>query len=97
VRSFTNSASYYGTYDQAGDVSNWNDAVRYNSQRGVRGGSWEEAPGDFESSNRYLSLPVSNTEGFRVANVPAPEPTSVMLIVLGAGMLASGRRRLRNW
>ena len=52
VGSFTNSASAYGTYDQAGDVFNWNDAVILSSYRGGRGGSWGSTSGAIASSDR---------------------------------------------
>ena len=35
---YSNSASYYGTFDQGGNVIEWNDAV-ITSSRGLRGGS----------------------------------------------------------
>ena len=40
VGAFTNSASAYGTYDQAGDVWNWNDSVIDGINRGLRGDAW---------------------------------------------------------
>jgi len=98
VGSFTNSASSYGTYDQTGNVYNWTDAVSTPS-RGFRGGDWYE---DYHtlgsSSSGYFSGAVGQNAivGFRVANLPAPEPTSVMLIGLGGVLLASRRRRLKN-
>ncbi len=48
VGSYVNSASYYGTYDQSGNVWEWNDAVILSpdpstpSSRGVRGGSFSQ-------------------------------------------------------
>ncbi len=38
VGAFTQADSYYGTYDQGGNVWEWNDTI-IGSSRGVRGGS----------------------------------------------------------
>ena len=93
VGSFTNSASYYGTYDQSGDVLNWNDAVISSSYRGGRGGYWSGYSGALASSYRYFNDPTNEAKsvGFRVAN--APEPNSLMLLGLGGIILASLRRK----
>ena len=76
VGSFTNSASAYGTYDQAGDVFNWNDAVIMGSYRGGRGGSWGSTSGALASSDRDSGYDSPTFEGyavgFRVANLPEP-------------------------
>jgi formylglycine-generating enzyme len=36
---FSSSAGSYGTFDQGGNVMEWNDAVVGTNQRGVRGGA----------------------------------------------------------
>ena len=49
VGAFTQADSYYGTFDQGGNVSEWNDAVEPGiPSRGFRGGSW----GDSEANLR---------------------------------------------
>jgi formylglycine-generating enzyme required for sulfatase activity len=37
---FENSASPYGTFDQTGNVAEWNETAATASSRGVRGGDW---------------------------------------------------------
>jgi|APTNR8051073442_1049403.scaffolds.fasta_scaffold20866_2 sulfatase modifying factor 1 len=70
--SFPGSASFYGTFDQGGNVFEWNDAVITASYRGLRGGSWSgDSGGDYlQSSSRFQNNPDSerNTIGFRVAS-----------------------------
>jgi len=79
---FSNSGSAYGTFDQAGNVWEWNDAV-IGSSRGRRGGAWGSGYG-LQSSDRNGSGPAFelNDVGFRVASVPA---SPAMLVLLGAG------------
>jgi len=93
VGAFTNSASAYGTYDQNGDVYNWNDANIGGSCRGLRGGSWGSFSGNLQSSYRNYGNPAYEViyVGFRVATVP--EPSSIMLIGLGGILLATLRRK----
>ena len=94
VGSFTNSASAYGTYDQAGDVFNWTDTVNSSSYLDMRGGCWS-AFSDALASSASSTYGVPSTEenflGFRVANVP--EPGCGMLIGLGGILLAARRRK----
>ena len=94
VGAFTNSASFYGTYDQVGDVWEWNDAVVNGSTRGYRGGSWSDQSTNSISSSYRNNLNPSlegASIGFRVATVP--EPTSVMLMALGGIFAVSLRRK----
>jgi len=51
VGEFQNSASAYGTFDQGGNVWEWNDSIVYSSYRGLRGGSFGYV-GDLQSSGR---------------------------------------------
>jgi formylglycine-generating enzyme required for sulfatase activity len=81
VRSFLRSPSYYGTYDQGGDVYQWNDAI-IGKSRGVRGGSWDLNSTYLESSARDSRSPTGEQPGvgFRVASSlpPAPIVTSTL-------------------
>jgi formylglycine-generating enzyme len=90
---FSQADGYYGTFDQGGNVREWNDTVPISALRGMSGGAW----GSNESSLRAhagsgmiptFEDPVS---GFRVAMVP--EPTVVGLIALGAALVALKRKR----
>ncbi len=90
---FTGSGSFYGTFDQGGNVREWNDAVISGSSRGLRGGSWFDNDSFLRSLLRDGNAPSleSNLVGFRLASVP--EPTSGVLVMLGCvGMLARRRR-----
>jgi len=87
-----NSASAYGTNDQAGNVFEWNDAV-IGSSRGLRGGSWNVDSSGLPASTRYGNDPTLDfsSVGFRVASVP--EPSAVLLTFLAVGASLTRRRR----
>ena len=84
---YTLSASPYGTFDQGGNVLEWNEFLNtgqnYSLYRGVRGGSWYNDSLRLSSSSHSLSNPPYgyNKVGFRVATVP--EPGTLLLGVLG--------------
>ena len=86
------SDSYYGTFDQGGNVWEWNDAV-IGSTRGLRGGSWSTGGVSLQSSLRNYFVPADENSsiGFRLATVP--EPSSVLMVVLGGVASAARRRR----
>ena len=83
--------SFYGTFDQGGNVWEWNDAVIDSSKKGYRGSSF--GGDDLQSYRRNYNLPeFENFDvGFRVAIVP--EPTSVVLTILASGVLVTRRKR----
>jgi formylglycine-generating enzyme required for sulfatase activity len=91
--------SYYRTYDQGGDVFQWNEAIS-GGFRGQRGGSF----GDFsdfssvplQSASRYHDSATDyyTEEGFRVSQVP--EPVSLGILALGLSGMLLRRRGVRR-
>ncbi|HRZ47365.1 MAG TPA: SUMF1/EgtB/PvdO family nonheme iron enzyme [Candidatus Paceibacterota bacterium] len=100
---FQNSDSPYGTFDQGGNVWEWNESIVYQdatySARGLRGGSFDECPyadslllaWNRTSVYNYGLRPYEYFDcGFRVSEVP--EPATVLLLVF-AGLGALRTRR----
>ena len=56
VGTYSADPSMYGTFDQGGNVWEWNDAV-IGSSRGLRGGSWGYLDGSLASSSRDYNVP----------------------------------------
>lgn len=94
VGAFENSASPYGTFDQGGNLSEWNETVVKDGERGVRGGSWDDGPNRLLASYRDGNNPLDgdNDIGFRVASVPEPASGVLMLCGALAGLLWWKRR-----
>jgi hypothetical protein len=87
-----NSASYYGTFDQGGNVYEWTDAVS-GSSRGLRGGHWLSSENSLRSSSRANGLPTTENDvrGFRLAGIP--EPAASLLVLIGGGLGLTRRHR----
>lgn len=92
VGAYAASDSYYGTFDQGGNVFEWNDAVITGS-RGLRGGAWNTGEGFLRASFRGYGDPTGEGDyiGFRVASVP--EPAAAVSLLLAGGLLLLRRRR----
>ncbi len=93
---FTSSNSPYGTFDQGGNVWEWNEAV-IGSYRGTRGGAYyyySDSVGALRASYRLSSDPTGEYSviGFRVAAIP--EPASIVLLAVGCAAVLSRRRKL---
>jgi sulfatase modifying factor 1 len=90
VGAYTGTTSPYGLYDMGGNVYQWNESLIGGSLRGLRGGSFS---GNFTSDvSSSLRIGIGPTEfrldvGFRVAMIP--EPSSIVLAVMGAIGLAA--------
>ena len=95
VGAYTSSPSYYGTFDQGGNVSEWNETVISGSVRELRGGGWADYSDDMLALNRIFYPPTNENldSGFRVAEVP--EPSTAVLAALGVLGLIALRRRFR--
>jgi formylglycine-generating enzyme len=92
VGAFELAASFYGTFDQGGNVWEWNDAI-LGSSRGMRGGAWNLNEFNLRSSNQLSVDPASESfnMGFRIDM--APEPSVIGFMGLGLLMLAWKRKR----
>jgi sulfatase modifying factor 1 len=92
---YTHSASAYGTYDQGGNVREWNETVFNTSDRGLRGGSWGNSASRMRASfwESFAANGRGNIIGFRVASLAVPEPSSALLALSIFAPLAAYRRR----
>jgi formylglycine-generating enzyme required for sulfatase activity len=90
--SYTGSPSPYGTYDQGGNVAEWNEALNALLLRGIRGGGYTDTTLTELASIRIFGG--GSTDGinlvFRLAEVP--EPGTGLLVLFGMLGLARWRR-----
>ncbi|MGD9128632.1 MAG: SUMF1/EgtB/PvdO family nonheme iron enzyme [Planctomycetia bacterium] len=95
VGEFENSESPYSTFDQGGNLWEWNETEIYvDLSRGVRGGDWSDSSDYLLASFRYSHNPTYEGDylmGFRVASVP--EPGSIALLLCGLVGLICLRHR----
>jgi formylglycine-generating enzyme required for sulfatase activity len=96
IGTYSGDPSPNATYDQGGNVWEWNDAV-IDSQRGLRGGSYGQdwaSQSILHSSVRGDFNPTDDGDdlGFRLV-AAVPEPSSMVLTMLASGMMLIRRKR----
>ena len=97
VGEFQNSDSAYGTFDQGGNILEWNEAIVDAAYRGLRGGSFDNVDYYLQASARISYYVFPNDEyyniGFRVSQV-VPEPSSIIALLGGlTGLIGLKRRK----
>ena len=105
VGAHENSDSPYGTFDQGGNVWEWNETLIAISVRGLRGAYFDDLDYFLRAASfAYGTYPTVERPryGFRVAQVPEPGPNiptvpewglvAMVLLLLAAGTLMWGRR-----
>ncbi len=92
VGSFSLASSFYGTFDQAGNVAEWTELTVSGWQRGIMGGSWANEENRLRAPGRFSDGPDLESAGLGFRVVMIPEPTAFSLMVLGLGFYAVKRR-----
>jgi formylglycine-generating enzyme required for sulfatase activity len=98
VGAYALSTSPYGTYDQGGNVGEWNEAIIFGSFRGFRGGWFSDGEALLRASNRgnLIANGASGEDGsimgFRVATA-IPEPSALLLTITAFATLPTRRRK----
>ncbi|MDR1280408.1 MAG: SUMF1/EgtB/PvdO family nonheme iron enzyme [Opitutaceae bacterium] len=106
--SFILAASYFGTYDQGGNVWEWNESIQSGTNRGLRGGSAYSASSNLFAASGRRSAGLADEDffvGFRVVSLTAvavPEPgavagvTGLAALVVGIWLRHTRLRRARR-
>lgn len=95
VGAFSLASSFYGTFDQGGNVWEWTDAVAGGNRR-IRGGSWALQAGTLRSTtgvDGFTPQAEIPSLGFRIAMIP--EPNALGLMAVGTALFGLRRKLAR--
>ena len=94
VGSYTGSASPSGTFDQVGNMGEWNETILLSRFRVQRGASWGWGAELHRADSRFAAeaLRVDARLGLRLASVPEPGTSSLLLL----GLLGLAARSWRK-
>lgn len=98
VGGYSIATSYYGTYDQGGNVREWQDDITFTSYRSIRGGSYSDDGTHLVATDRHGYNPTYTADnvGFRLVTLSAVPEVSALPLLLGLagwGAIALRRRR----
>jgi sulfatase modifying factor 1 len=96
VGAYTGSAGPNGTFDQGGNVWEWNESILFTAFRGIRGGAYGSLASKLAATDQESSTPALEFAdvGFRLTYIP--EPGTGLLMALGlVGMAARKRSQTR--
>jgi formylglycine-generating enzyme required for sulfatase activity len=97
IGAFSASGSAYGTFDQAGNLWEWNETIIAGATRVLRGGSYNSESPSLVASAPRDPFPEGPRTGFRLASTAlqnVPEPSTIALLAgLLCCWLAVKRRR----
>jgi formylglycine-generating enzyme required for sulfatase activity len=95
VGAYSSSPSFYGTFDQGGNVGEWTELMRVSPFRVLLGGGWSSySAGSTSALGWYYQYPSfgSIASGFRVASL-VPEPSTILLTIAAFATLLTVRRK----
>lgn len=98
VGQFQNSFSAYGTFDQSGNVAEWNETITRELStfvhHGQRGGAYFDGiPAISSWGGSGGNTPSSDSAGYGFRVVLLPEPTTLLLLCIGAVFSSPTRTR----
>lgn len=99
VGAYAIASSYYGTFDQGGNLSEWTDEIRFGTTRLYRGGGYDDASSVLQVYARNSSTPTAQVldRGFRVTSLNTiPEPAHVGGLMGSLALLLAWSIRRRN-